>query len=402
MRIAVDTLALANETRNTGIHLYAFRLLEQMRVIAPTLPSVEIVAFHPEQTSNRISELLPNGAFRHFRTQLLDNQRKWRHWGMLAAARAVKPDVLFVPISQGLPLTKIPIVTTIHDASFLTVPSQMSSRISASMRAYTWMAAKYSDQLITVSNWSKDDIVNLFGVPESKVTVTYLGINREKFNRDPVPPTIKDELCRHYGLTRPYLYHHGTIQPRKNLANLIRAHRLMLERHRDLQLDLILAGSKGWLFEPTIEEAKRTTSDRGRVIITGPLPEEELAAFLKDAELAVIPSLYEGFCSPMVEAMGSGVPTVVSNSSCFPEVSGGVLKYFDPNSVEDMAETVYDVLCDSTERRRLAEAGFKFARRYDWTRCAIQTVGVLAEACGLSKLQFSMAQQETVRTASEQ
>ena len=401
MRIAVDTLTLANESRNTGIHLYTYRLLEQMRVIAPTHRSLEIVAFHPERTANRISELLPNEAFRHFHTPLLDNQRKWRLRGMLAAARAVKPDVLFIPTAQVLPLTKIPIVTTIHDASAVMVRSQVSSRISASLRAYMWLAAKYSDQLLTVSHWSKNDIVHLYGIPESKVTVTYVGINREYFNRDPVSPSIQEELRRRYGLTRAYLYHHGTIQPRKNLASLIRAHRLMLERHRDLQLDLVLAGAKGWLFEPTIEEAKRTTSDRGRVIITGPLPEEELAALLKDAELAVIPSLYEGFCSPMVEAMGSGVPTVVSNTSCFPEVSGGVLKYFDPNSVEDMAETVYDVLCDSTERRRLAEAGFKFARRYDWTRCAIQTVGILAEACGLSKLQFSMAQQDTVRTASE-
>ena len=402
MHVAVDTWAASDKFRNSGICLYAVRLLNEMRKMGMSDPSLQVTAFVPKRTGNAALDIAESESLRHYRTSLLDRHLVWRFGGMLAAARAVQPDVLFIPTAQVLPLTKIPIVTTIHDASAVMVRSQVSSRISASVRAYTWMAAKYSDQLLTVSNWSKNDIVHLYGIPESKVTVTYVGINREYFNRDPVSPSIKEELRRRYGLTRPYLYHHGTIQPRKNLSSLIRAHRLMLERHRDLQLDLILAGSKGWLFEPTIEEAKRTTSDRGRVIITGPLPEEELAAFLKDAELAVIPSLYEGFCSPMVEAMGSGIPTVVSNSSCFPEVSGGVLKYFDPNSVEDMAETVYDVLCDSTERRRLAEAGFKFARRYVWTRCAIQTVGVLAEACGLSKLQFSMAQQETVRTASEQ
>jgi len=373
-----------------------------MRKIGMRDPSLQVTAFVPKRTGNAALDVGESQSLRYYRTSLLDRHRMWRFGGMLAAARVVKPDVLFIPTAQVLPLTKIPVVTTIHDASALVLRSQLSSPVSASVRASMWVAAMYSDHLLTDSIWSRNDIVNLYGIPESKITVTYLGIDRVYFNRDPVPSLVEEELRNRYGLSRPYLYHHGTIQPRKNLASLIRAHRLMLERHLDLRLDLVLAGVKGWLFEPTIEEARRTISDRGRVVFTGPLPEDELADLLKCAELAVIPSLYEGFCLPMVEAMGSGVPTVVSNTSCFPEVSGGVLRYFDPNSVEEMAETVYDVLCDSEERRRLAEAGFEFARRYDWTQCAVETVGVLAEACGLSKPQFSMAEQDTVRASSGQ
>jgi glycosyltransferase involved in cell wall biosynthesis len=118
--------------------------------------------------------------------------------------------------------------------------------------------------------------------------------------------------------------------------------------------------------------------------VTGQLPDEDLALLVKNATLAVIPSLYEGFCLPMVEAMACGLPTIASNSSCLPEISGGVLEYFDPLSVEAMAHVIQRVLEEPDLRSRLRARGLGRASEFSWERCARQTFDVFLEALRLS------------------
>lgn len=112
-------------------------------------------------------------------------------------------------------------------------------------------------------------------------------------------------------------------------------------------------------------------------MLPGALVDTDLATLIKGASLVVVPSLYEGFCLPMVEAMASGAPTVAANASCLPEVSGGVLRYFDPASVEDMATCLEQVLEDEETRIELAQRGKSRARCFSWQRCAEETVAVL-------------------------
>jgi glycosyltransferase involved in cell wall biosynthesis len=116
---------------------------------------------------------------------------------------------------------------------------------------------------------------------------------------------------------------------------------------------------------------------RGQVIFTGELGEQQLSTLVKTASLCVIPSLYEGFCLPMVESMACGIPTIAANSSCLPEISGGVLRYFEPLSKEDMAATIERVLGDSSLQRELVASGLKRASQFSWQRCARETISVL-------------------------
>jgi len=118
------------------------------------------------------------------------------------------------------------------------------------------------------------------------------------------------------------------------------------------------------------------------VIFTGILADADLALLIKGASLAVIPSLYEGFSLPMVEAMACGVPTVASQTSCLPEISGNVLAYFDPLSIEDMASCMQSVLLDSQLSQRLREDGVARAREFSWERCAREALKVLMRAGG--------------------
>jgi glycosyltransferase involved in cell wall biosynthesis len=112
------------------------------------------------------------------------------------------------------------------------------------------------------------------------------------------------------------------------------------------------------------------------------LEDDELAQLLKGAVMAAIPSLYEGFCLPMVEAMACGIPAVVSNNSCFPEISGNALEYFDPLSIEDMADKIESVLFDSQLRERIQARGMKRAAEFSWERCGRETLDVLFRSVG--------------------
>src|SRR6185312_3205394 len=130
----------------------------------------------------------------------------------------------------------------------------------------------------------------------------------------------------------------------KNLVRLITAYRRMLAGNSQLDFDLVLAGPLAWQHEETVNAAQDDNPNKGKVILAGALTDRDLSLLLRGASLEVIPSLYEGFCLPMIEAMACGIPTVASNSSCLPEISGGVLRYFDPTSVEDMARSMETVL----------------------------------------------------------
>jgi glycosyltransferase involved in cell wall biosynthesis len=182
-----------------------------------------------------------------------------------------------------------------------------------------------------------------------------------------------------FGIRGPYIFHHGVVQPRKNLERLVNACRLLWDRHSGLDFQLVLAGPLGWQYEAILRAAKEVHQPE-RVIFTGALPEPDLASLLKGAVLCVIPSLYEGFCLPLVEAMACGVPTIAANTSCLPEVSGQKLLYFDPLSIEDMAHNIQHIFGDPEAQRKLAEVGLRRSSEFSWGRCARETLGVLTGA----------------------
>ncbi len=113
--------------------------------------------------------------------------------------------------------------------------------------------------------------------------------------------------------------------------------------------------------------------------MTGALSDGDLSLLVRGASLEVIPSLYEGFCLPMVEAMACGIPTIAANSSCLPEISGGVLRYFDPDSIEDIAACMEAVLLSRDLQAELSARGREHARKFSWDLCAQQTVAILEQ-----------------------
>jgi glycosyltransferase involved in cell wall biosynthesis len=376
-KVAIDTWPLGIRFRNHGIYVYTKNLLTSFRQMG-VQHSVNVMPLVCSSVSNDANVYEAAPGFIPRQAGLLRFDRLWRFGGSCISAFQGRADVMFCPSGTVLPIKGlVPVVATIHDVTAVVMPSY-SRKISAMLRFLLRSSAKYSHMLITDSICSKQDLVNIYGVPEFKISVVYLGFDKSNFNLESPDPDAQRKLFGKFAIHRPYIIHHGVLQPRKNLTRLIQAYRLLLERNRNLDLDLVLAGPSGWQYQELLTTANRTAGAKGQVIFTGALSDTDLALLIKGASLAVIPSLYEGFCLPMVESMACGIPTIAANSSCLPEVSGGVLRYFNPQSIDEMAACMQEALENEDLRKELSEKGLRRAGDFDWQRCAAETLSILA------------------------
>ena len=325
-------------------------------------------------------ELKSSPGFQAVSTQLLAHHQLWRFGFVNYAAVRARADLIFSPSPQIVPLGVVPAAVTIHDAIPMRLPRHIVGG-NRGLRIFTRVAATMSQKILTDSEHSKKDLVEIYDLAPEKVSVVHLGYDRDKFNSSSADPVMQASLLARLGIQGPYILHHGMVQRRKNLAKLIEAYAILLNRYRHVGYQLVLAGPFGFGSEELRRMADGLVT-QGKVIFTGPLPDQDLAQLIKGAALCVIPSLYEGFCLPMVEAMACGVPTIAANTSCIPEISGGVLRYFDPQSEEDIAATIENVLEQADLQRELIRNGLKRASQFSWQRCARETLMALTDFDG--------------------
>jgi glycosyltransferase involved in cell wall biosynthesis len=375
--IAVDTWVMGAHARHQGVHVYGTQLLKHFRELAPQY-SIELRAFVSKRPGAHDADaFIAAPGFQPQPTRLLAHSRLWRFGGAWALASLQRADVVFNPHCSSLyAAMPVPTVTTIHDVIPLVLP--WPSRVARTLRFLLWSAAKASRAIITVSEHSKSDLMRIFGLPDSRVHVVYNGCDHAVFNSAPVNLDSLAALKNKLRIEGPYVLHYGAIKPNKNLARLIRAYRRVLDGNSELNFNLVLVGARDSGYQDVIDVARENEGARGRVILIEPLKSDDLVTIIKGARLAVFPSLYEGFCLPMIECMACGTPTVAANTSCLPEISGGVLSYFDPWSEEEMAACIEAVFTREDLRRELAERGRARALEFEWRRCAEQTLTILA------------------------
>jgi glycosyltransferase involved in cell wall biosynthesis len=375
LTIAVDTWTLQSRFRNSGIYFYSRKMLQEFQAIAAS-QGVVISPFQLDGINNDAESLRPSPGFSPRRAPLLRYSRSWRFGGASFSGRGA--DLIFCPSNTSIPIGKPPVVTTIHDVTPIVSPS-IGFKTDFAARTLLWAACRWSRHILANSECTKRDIVRCFRVPESKVSVVYHAYDHSTYNTDPVNEEVQSALRKRFAIRPPYLIHHGAVQPRKNLQRLIEAFGVV--RRKAPELQLVLAGPLGWNYEGILAAAE-SDPVRGSVILTGALSSGELATLVKGADLEVVPSLYEGFCVPMVEAMACGTPVIASNNSCLPEVSGGLLRYFDPLSIDEMSRTILQVLDSESLRGQLRSQGLARAVEFSWERCAKATLELLRQAAG--------------------
>src|SRR5215471_14825959 len=378
MKIAIDSWVLARRFRHQGTYVYARSLITEFKKITATRPEIQFSLFTSPNNSNDAAQVGAARGFELTAASLLAHQHLWRIGGANIAAARAHSDLIFAPTLSLLPFGRIPVVCTIHDVTPVVMPSH-SLKVTLWQRALLRSSAKRARAIVTVSECSKNDLIRIYGIPESRVFVVYNGYDKAIFNGEPADPDGQKSLLSRLRLDKPYILHHGVIQPRKNLKRLIEAWRLLCSRNPNLEFDLVLAGPRGWEYNDILAAASNGAATSRRVVFPGVLDDPDLAMLIKAASLVVMPSLYEGFCLPMVEAMACGVPTIASNNSCLPGISGGVLKYFDPLSIEEMAACMEQAVEDDALRQRLIQQGKKRAANFDWATCARKTLAVFEE-----------------------
>ena len=378
MVVAVDTLFMSARFRRTGTGVYLRHLLsEWIKGVGQEFPGIELHGFS-HSGANWARNRFRSPLLHVHETRALENKGLWLLGGMALQSAKIGADLVFLPTAQhSLPGWSASVVATILDAIPKRLPSGMN-RSSARLHAMTWINARLARRIITISSWSKRDLVEIYGVKPERVHVTYLGYDSDLFNPSEADPETSADLLRRLGIQQPFVLHHGMVQLRKNVHRLIQAWELIHETSPGFDTQLVLAGPMGHGHEEILK-VHNAAPHREKIILTGELSDAELALLIKNATLCVIPSLYEGFCLPMVEAMACGVPTVVANTSCLPEISGNVLEYFDPASIEEMAGTMRRALEDSCLRDRLRSKGLARAAEFSWQRCARETLQILNE-----------------------
>jgi glycosyltransferase involved in cell wall biosynthesis len=285
---------------------------------------------------------------------------------------------LFHATDHLLPnLTSARSVFTLHDTAYVHHPEHYLPRNRLYLRTMVPRFLERADRVIVVSEHARAETVGIYGVDPERVDVIPEGVE-ERFRPD-LDPSAVAAVRRRYGLPERSILYVGTIQPRKNLTTLLDAFARVRDRHPDV--GLVIAGEKGWLFEPFFDRL-RTLRLGPSVVVTGHVPDEDLPALFGAAEVFAYPSLFEGFGLPPLEAMASGIPVVCSEATSLPEVVGDAGILVPPLDVDGWVAALGRLLDDPAERRRLSDRGLERARRFTWAEAALRTLDVYRAVMG--------------------
>ena len=272
------------------------------------------------------------------------------------------------------PLAPCPVVTTIHDLSFEHIPETFKRRSRVQLRLTVRATARRAAHVIAPSEYTRRDLVETYGLDPARVTAIPLAV-APHFR--PVEDAGELERVRkRYGIGGEYVLAVGSIQPRKNLARLVRAYSaLRRERGRSNLPQLVLVGKQAWLYGDTL----RAIEEEGlgeSVLLTGYVSESDLPALYTGALLFAYPSFYEGFGLPPLEAMSCGAPFLTGNLTSLPEVVGDAGLTVDPFDTGALAASLARLIDDDALRADLRERGLTRARRFDWRETARMTLQV--------------------------
>ncbi len=346
---------------------YVDKLVEYLHALKPTYSFVILAKRHRMELLTNLAPDFEIIACDH--KEFTFDEQLGFYWQL----RDLKPDVVHFPIVQQPVLYRGTVVTTMNDLTSVRYrnPNKQWLVFTIKRWVYTWLnkrVARKSAALLTYSQFVKDDVARFASIDPAKITVTPLAADAITDKPEPLPQLENKRFIMYVG--RP--------MPHKNLERLIKAFGLLRAQHPDLVL--ALAGKKDANYQ-RIEALVREQAIKG-VAFTDFVSEGQLRWLYEHCAAYVFPSLSEGFGLPGLEAMLHGAPVVSSNASCLPEVYGDAAHYFDPLSVQAMADAINEVITDKDLRGQLIAKGRQQVQRYSWRRTAQQTLAIYDTVLG--------------------
>lgn len=371
MRIWIDGYE-ANVPQRLGSSQVAFELLRSLWKLDPKNDYTILLPAPPlgDLPKERIG----------WKYKILKPKALWTKIALpLAIYKSIKkPDLFFSPthyIPRFCP-KKVKRVATFFDLSFIHFPEMFTKKDLWQLREGTKFTAENADHIITISNFSKEDIIRQYLLEGSKVTVAYPGYNKDNFKYQ-IVNSKNEGIKNKYRIRDSYLIYIGTIQPRKNLKRLIEAFARVVKMGGEpySRMDLVIVGKsggegrKGWMYEDILKYPKELEIE-DKVKFLGFVPNEDLAVLLSGAVVYIQPSLWEGFGIPVVEAMAVGTPVIVSNVSSLPEVVGNAGILIDPYSVDQIEQAIRTIVSDKKLRQKFLKEGIQRAQEFSWDQMA--------------------------------
>ncbi|MEO8576095.1 MAG: glycosyltransferase family 1 protein [Gemmatimonadales bacterium] len=259
-----------------------------------------------------------------------------------------------------------PQVVSVHDVNYLGHTGRRTAIGRRAFRFFVERTVKRADRVITISEFSRGEIIRHMKVPEEKVTVIHLAGKEVENGTEPPAPTDS-----HRNIERPYIMAFSSLSAHKNIGRLVAAFKKI---SASVPHALVLVGH---LPEKNAARSEiESTNGDDRIIFTGHLPDAEVECLMQNASLFAFPSLYEGFGMPVIDAQNAGVPVAASSAGALPEVAGEGAVIFDPLSVDDMANALQRCLLDMDLRLTLVADGYENAKRFSWAKTARETLDV--------------------------
>ncbi len=363
MRIAIDT-RLVSYARG-GISQYTIRLVHALAALSP-----ENQLLIMESRRAQYEGLWPPSVRR--RRLFTPPHHRFEQVTLPAELLGIQADLLHSPDFIPPFRLGLPSVITVHDLAFLRFPHLLTPE-SARYYGQIGRAVHHADRIITVSHSTRKDLLELLPADPQKVVTIHSGVDPEC---RPLPPAEVERQRAQLGLPEQFILFVGTLEPRKNIPTLLKAFSKVWKDHR---VPLVVVGGKGWLYE----EIFQVTDDLGvgeAVRYVDPVPSQQLVYYYNCASCLVLPSLYEGFGHPPLEAMACGTPVIVSNVSSLPEVVGEAGLLVEPTDVEGLAAAMGELLSNQELRSKLTQLGLQRAATFSWEKTARETLSEYEKA----------------------
>lgn len=365
MKIGIDSRA-AKLYRGTGIGTYTYQLINYLNKIDNIN---EYLLFSPKNCTYNIS--LRN----NFCVNAIIDDKKNNFWDEVNVPNILKDkDIQIYHVPQngiGLPEDKnCSFIITLHDIIPYKMPETVSKNYLKIFREKIPQIFDDCDGIITVSNYSKDDIVKTFNFPSDKIYVTHLAA--EDIYKPIDKSYSKNIIKKFYSIDEDFILYVGGFSPRKNILGLIDAFSIFSNKYKN-KIKLVIAGKKGLSYDIYKKRVHELNLD-DKVIFPGFISIEHLPCLYNAAELFVYPSFYEGFGLPPIEAMSCGIPVIASNTTSIPEVTNGGALLVDPNNTDLLSDSILKIILDHKLKSKLIKAGLVRASELTWQKTAEDTL----------------------------
>jgi len=378
MRIGIDIRLIGK--KQTGSEAVVFNLVKNLALIDNENEYILFTDILDEKNITKIKKELEIENKKNFKIISLGKVNKflWNFWTLPMYLRKNHVDIYHTQyITPWFVPKSVKIVTIIHDISFNFFPQFIKFSDLFFLKTLIPISLKRADKIIAVSEFTKEEIIKYYRINPEKIECVYNSIN-DNFLTDEVSEEKVREVKIKYNLPENFILYIGTLQPRKNIPQLIKAFGRIKDRLGNFKL-VICGNKKSHNYDEKIEESIKTKNLENSVIFPGFIDEEDKKFVYKLAHVFVFPSLYEGFGIPILEAMSQNIPVLASNIPSLKEIAENGALYFDVTSLDDFSKKLYSISMDNDLRRELTKIGKARVSFFSWKNSAQKTLAIYKE-----------------------